>query len=122
MQVIHGGPHNGIMSEFSFRWNPQLWAGRGCVVAVVNFHGSSGFGQKYADSITGDYATKPMTDILKATEWFEKQPWIDKDRMAAAGGSYGGYMVAYLNGHTDKFKAYVCHAGVYTYLLTSWFQ
>ncbi len=115
VQMIHGGPHNGIMSEFSFRWNPQLWAGRGYVVAVVNFHGSSGFGQKYADSITGDYATKPMTDILKATEWFEQQPWIDKDRMAAAGGSYGGYMVAYLNGQTDKFKAYVCHAGVYTY-------
>lgn len=115
VQMIHGGPHNGIMSEFSFRWNPHLWAARGYVVAVVNFHGSSGFGQKYADSITGDYATKPMTDILKATEWFEKQEWIDKDRMAAAGGSYGGYMVAYLNGHTDKFKAYVCHAGVYTY-------
>lgn len=115
VQMIHGGPHNGIMSEFSFRWNPQLWAGRGCVVAVVNFHGSSGFGQKYADSITGDYGTKPMTDILKATDWFEKQEWIDKNRMAAAGGSYGGYMVAYLNGHTDKFKAYICHAGVYTY-------
>jgi dipeptidyl aminopeptidase/acylaminoacyl peptidase len=115
VQVIHGGPHNGIMSEFSFRWNPQLWAARGYIVAVVNFHGSSGFGQKYADSITGDYATKPMTDILKATEWFEQQEWIDKTRMAAAGGSYGGYMVAYLNGHTDKFKAYVCHAGVYTY-------
>jgi dipeptidyl aminopeptidase/acylaminoacyl peptidase len=115
VQMIHGGPHNGIMSEFSFRWNPHLWAARGYVVAVVNFHGSSGFGQKYADSITGDYATKPMTDILKATDWFEQQPWIDKDRMAAAGGSYGGYMVAYLNGHTDRFKAYVCHAGVYTY-------
>ncbi len=115
VQMIHGGPHNGIMSEFSFRWNPHLWAARGYVVAVVNFHGSSGYGQKYADSITGDYATKPMTDILKATDWFEKQAWIDKDRMAAAGGSYGGYMVAYLNGHTDKFKAYICHAGVYTY-------
>lgn len=115
VQVIHGGPHNGIMSEFSFRWNPQLWAGRGYVIGVVNFHGSSGFGQKYADSITGDYGTKPMTDILKATDWFERQPWIDKARTAAAGGSYGGYMVAYLNGHTDRFKAYVCHAGVYSY-------
>ena len=115
VQMIHGGPHNGVMSEFSFRWNPQLWAARGYVVAVVNFHGSSGFGQKYADSITGDYATRPMTDILKATDWFEQQPWVDKARMAAAGGSYGGHMVALLNGHTDRFKAYVCHAGVYTY-------
>ena len=115
VQMIHGGPHNGIMSEFSFRWNPQLWAGRGYVVGIVNFHGSSGFGQKYADSITGDYGTKPMTDILKATDWFERQPWIDKSRTAAAGGSYGGYMVAYLNGHTDRFKAFICHAGVYSY-------
>ena len=115
IQIIHGGPHNGIMSDFSFRWNPQLWAARGYVVGIVNFHGSSGFGQKYADAITGDYATKPMADILKATDWFEKQPWIDKDRTAAAGGSYGGYMVAYLNGHTERFKAYVCHAGVYSY-------
>lgn len=115
VQVVHGGPHNGIMSEFSFRWNPQLWAARGYVVGIVNFHGSSGFGQKFADSITGDYGTKPLTDILKATDWFEKQPWIDKDRTAAAGGSYGGYMVAYLNGHTDRFKAYICHAGVYSY-------
>ena len=115
IQMIHGGPHNGIMSDFSFRWNAQLWAARGYVVGIVNFHGSSGYGQKYADSITGDYATKPMTDILKATDWFEAQPWIDKNRTAAAGGSYGGYMVAYLNGHTDRFKAYVCHAGVYSY-------
>jgi dipeptidyl aminopeptidase/acylaminoacyl peptidase len=85
------------------------------VVGIVNFHGSSGFGQKFTDSITGDYGSKPLEDILKATDWFEAQPWIDKTRMAAAGGSYGGYMVAYMNGHTDRFKAYVCHAGVYSY-------
>ena len=115
IQVVHGGPHNGITTDFSYRWNPQLWAGRGYVVGIVNFHGSSGFGQKFTDSITGDYGTKPLEDILKATDWFEAQPWIDKTRMAAAGGSYGGYMVAYMNGHTDRFKAYICHAGVYSY-------
>ena len=115
IQVVHGGPHNGITSDFSFRWNPQLWAARGYVVGIVNFHGSSGYGQKFADSISGDYGTKPLADILRATAWFETQPWIDKDRTAAAGASYGGYMVAYLNGHTDRFKAYVCHAGVYSY-------
>jgi dipeptidyl aminopeptidase/acylaminoacyl peptidase len=115
VQMVHGGPHNAMGNDWSFRWNPQLWAAQGWVIAIVNFHGSSGFGQQFTDSITGDYGTKPLTDILKATDWLEKQPWCDKDRMAAAGGSYGGYMVAYMNGHTDRFKAYVCHAGVYNY-------
>lgn len=115
VQVVHGGPHNGIMSDWSYRWNPQLWAAQGWVIGIVNFHGSSGFGQKFADSITGDYGTKPLADIEKGTDWFEKQPWIDKTRIAAAGASYGGYMVAYMNGHTDRYKAYVCHAGVYSY-------
>jgi dipeptidyl aminopeptidase/acylaminoacyl peptidase len=115
VQMVHGGPHGAIDNEFSFRWNPQVWAARGWVVAAVNFHGSSGWGQQFADSITGDLGTKPMEDILKATDWFEKQPWIDKNRMAAAGGSYGGYMMAWLNGHTDRFKAMVCHAGVYNW-------
>ncbi|QDU19081.1 S9 family peptidase [Urbifossiella limnaea] len=115
VQMVHGGPHNGIMSEFSFRWNPQVWAARGYVVGVVNFHGSSGFGQAFTDSITGDYGTKPLADVMRATDWFEAKPWIDKNRMAAAGGSYGGYMMAWLNGHTDRFKAHVCHAGVYSY-------
>ncbi len=115
VHIVHGGPHNAITSDFSFRWNPQLWAARGWVVAVVNFHGSSGFGREFTDSITGDLGAKPMQDVLKATEWFEKQPWIDKDRVAAAGASYGGYMMAWLNGHTDRFKAMVCHAGVYNW-------
>jgi dipeptidyl aminopeptidase/acylaminoacyl peptidase len=115
VQVVHGGPHNGIMSDFSFRWNLQLWAAQGYVVGCVNFHGSSGFGQKFADSITGDLGAKPLIDVMKGTEWFERQPWIDKDRMAAAGASYGGYMMAWMNGHTDRFKAMVCHAGVYDY-------
>ncbi len=115
VQMVHGGPHNGIMSEFSFRWNPQAWAARGYVVGVVNFHGSSGYGQAFTDSITGDYGTKPLADVMKATDWFEGKAWIDKNRMAAAGGSYGGYMMAWLNGHTDRFKAHVCHAGVYSY-------
>lgn len=115
VQMVHGGPHNGIMSEFSFRWNPHVWAARGYVVGVVNFHGSSGFGQAFTDSITGDYGTKPLADVMAATDWFEAKPWIDKGRTAAAGGSYGGYMMAWLNGHTDRFKAHVCHAGVYSY-------
>ena len=113
VQVVHGGPHSGIMSEFSFRWNLQLWAARGYVIGCVNFHGSSGFGQAFTDSITADLGNKPLTDIMRSTDWFAEQPWIDKDRIATAGASYGGYMMAWLNGHTDRFKAMVCHAGVY---------
>src|SRR5262249_21720266 len=113
VQIVHGGPHNGIMSEFSFRWNLQLWAAQGYVIGCVNFHGSSGFGQQFTDSITGDLGNKPLVDIMNSTDRFGKQLVIDKDRMAAAGGSYGGYMMAWLNGHTDRFKAMVCHAGVY---------
>jgi dipeptidyl aminopeptidase/acylaminoacyl peptidase len=115
VQMVHGGPHNAFINDFNFRWNPHVWAARGWVVAIVNFHGSSGFGQEFTDSITGDLGTKPMEDIMKATDWFEQQPWIDKNRIAAAGASYGGFMMAWLNGHTDRFKAMVCHAGVYNW-------
>jgi dipeptidyl aminopeptidase/acylaminoacyl peptidase len=113
VQVVHGGPHSGIMNDWSARWNLQLWAAQGYVIGCVNFHGSSGYGQEFTDSITGAMGDKPLTDLMKSTDWFEKQPWIDKNRMAAAGASYGGYMMAWLNGHTDRFQAMVCHAGVY---------
>jgi dipeptidyl aminopeptidase/acylaminoacyl peptidase len=115
VQVVHGGPHGAVTNDFSFRWNPQLWAAQGWVIGVVNFHGSSGFGQQFTDSITGDLGTMPMIDIMKATDWFIEQPWIDKNRIAAAGASYGGYMMAWLNGHTDRFRTLVCHAGVYNW-------
>jgi dipeptidyl aminopeptidase/acylaminoacyl peptidase len=115
LMVVHGGPHNAITTDFHFRWNLQLMAAKGYVVACPNFHGSSGFGQKFTDCITGDLATKPFIDIMKATDYMEKQPYIDNNRMIAAGGSYGGYMMAWMNGHTDRFKAMVCHAGVYNW-------
>ncbi len=115
LQVVHGGPHNGITTAFHFRWNLQAFAARGYVVACINFHGSSGFGQAFTDSITGDLGTKPMIDILKGTDFLAKEPYIDPNRLAAAGASYGGYMMAWLNGHTDRFKAMICHAGVYNW-------
>jgi dipeptidyl aminopeptidase/acylaminoacyl peptidase len=115
LQVVHGGPHNGITSDFHYRWNLQLFAAKGYVVSCINFHGSSGFGQKFTDSITGDMGTMPMTDVMKGTDYMEAQPYIDKNRIAAAGASYGGFMMAWLNGHTDRFKAMICHAGVYNW-------
>ncbi|MCS7166694.1 MAG: S9 family peptidase [Gemmatales bacterium] len=115
IQIIHGGPHNAITNEFHFRWPLHLFASKGYVVACVNFHGSSGFGQEFTDSITGDLASKPYRDIMKATDYLEQLPYIDKNRMAAAGASYGGYMIAWINGHTDRFRCLVCHAGVYNW-------
>jgi dipeptidyl aminopeptidase/acylaminoacyl peptidase len=115
LMVIHGGPHNGITTDFHYRWNLHLFASKGYVVACPNFHGSSGFGQKFTDSITGDMASKPFEDVMKATDYMVKQPYIDKDRTAAAGASYGGFMMAWINGHTDRFKALICHAGVYNW-------
>ena len=115
LMVVHGGPHNAIPTDFHYRWNLHLMAAKGYVVACPNFHGSSGFGQKFTDSITGDMATKPFIDVMKATDYMVAQPYVDRDRLAAAGASYGGYMMAWLNGHTDRFKAMVCHAGVYNW-------
>ena len=115
LMMIHGGPHNAITTDFHYRWNAHLFASKGYVVAIPNFHGSSGFGQKFTDSITGDMATKPFIDVMKGTDYMEALPYIDKNRATAAGASYGGYMMAWLNGHTDRFKAMVCHAGVYNW-------
>src|SRR5262249_24951076 len=102
IQFVHGGPHNGIATDFHYRWNLHLLASRGYVVSCINFHGSSGFGQKFTDSITGDMATKPYTDAMKGIDYMEQQPYIDKNRMVAVGASYGGFMMAWLNGHTDR--------------------
>ncbi len=115
LMMIHGGPHNAITTDFHYRWNAHLFASKGYVVAIPNFHGSCGFGQKFTDSITGDMATKPFIDVMKATDYMEALPYIDKSRTTAAGASYGGYMMAWINGHTDRYKALICHAGVYNW-------
>jgi dipeptidyl aminopeptidase/acylaminoacyl peptidase len=115
LMMVHGGPHNAIPTDFHYRWNFHVLASKGYVVACPNFHGSSAFGQKFCDSITGDMATLPFIDIMKATDYMEAQPYIDKDRTVGAGASYGGYMMCWMNGHTDRYKAMVCHAGVYNF-------
>ncbi len=112
--LLHGGPHNGITDSWTFRWNAQVFAGWGYVVAWHNFHGSSGFGQAFTDSINPDHITKPYQDTIRAAEWFASQPWMDRDRMTAGGGSYGGFLAATLNGKPHPFKALVAHAAVYS--------
>ena len=111
--AIHGGPHGGWTDLFHFRWNSQTFSSWGYVTAWPNFHGSTGFGQAFADSINPDWLTKPYADVIAATHWLMDQPWIDSDRLVAAGGSYGGYLSTVLLGREHPFKAMVIHAAVY---------
>ena len=111
--LLHGGPHNAITNGFHFRWNAQTFASWGYVTAWHNFHGSSGFGQDFADYINPDWLTAPYNDTIAATEWFKSQDWIDPERMVAAGASYGGYLGSILLGKEHPFNALVIHAPVY---------
>jgi dipeptidyl aminopeptidase/acylaminoacyl peptidase len=116
LHSIHGGPHAAHLDGWHFRWNSQVFAGHGYVVAAVNYHGSSGFGQKWLETITGQYGKKEFADVEAGTDWLLRQGYIDRERLVATGGSYGGYMVAYMNGHTDRYRTYVCHAGCYDWV------
>ena len=120
LQLIHGGPYSAAGDTFSYRWNAHLFASRGHVVAAVNYHGSSGFGFAFRDSITGRLGQLELQDIEAATDWLLEKPWADRRRVFAAGGSYGGYMVAWMNGKipAGRYKAYVCHAGVFDRIAT----
>jgi dipeptidyl aminopeptidase/acylaminoacyl peptidase len=115
LQVIHGGPHTAFGDAWHFRWNVQAFAAQGYVVAAVNYHGSSGFGYAFKDSITHRWGELELQDVEAATTALLKKPWIDGRRVFASGGSYGGYMVAWMNGHVapGRYRAYVCHAGCF---------
>jgi dipeptidyl aminopeptidase/acylaminoacyl peptidase len=118
MHNIHGGPHTGPGDNWHYRWNTQVFAAQGYVVASVNYHGSSGFGNAFLDSITHRWGELELQDIEAATDWLLKKPWGDRQRVFACGGSYGGYMVAWMNGHVKpgRYQAYVCHAGCYDWV------
>jgi dipeptidyl aminopeptidase/acylaminoacyl peptidase len=115
MQVIHGGPHTCANDTWHWRWNMQLFAAGGYVVTDVNFHGSTGWGQKFVSSINGDLGRRELFDVEAGTDHMLATGYIDPARVVATGGSYGGYMVAYMNGNVrgDRYKAYVCHAGCF---------
>ncbi len=113
LMLIHGGPHGIFGDTWHYRWNAKVFAAAGYVVAMPNFHGSTSFGQEFAQSIHGSHADLPFRDIMKATDFMEERDYIDADRTAAAGGSYGGYMVSWIAGHTDRYRALINHAGVY---------
>jgi dipeptidyl aminopeptidase/acylaminoacyl peptidase len=112
--LIHGGPQGAWGNDWSYRWNPGLFAANGYVVVMINFHGSTGYGQKFTDSISGDWGGKPYVDLMKGLDYVEKTyPFIDKNREAALGASYGGYMANWILGHTDRFKCIVSHDGMF---------
>jgi dipeptidyl aminopeptidase/acylaminoacyl peptidase len=112
--LIHGGPQGAWGNSWTYRWNAQLCAANGYVVVMINFHGSTGYGQKFTDSISGDWGGKPFVDLMKGLDYVEKTyPFIDKNREAALGASYGGYMANWILGHTDRFKCIVSHDGVF---------
>jgi dipeptidyl aminopeptidase/acylaminoacyl peptidase len=111
--LIHGGPSGSFGDQFHYRWNPQTYAGRGYAALMIDFHGSTGYGQAFTDAIRDDWGGKPLEDLQKGLEAaVAKYPWMDGSNVAALGGSYGGYMVNWIAGQApDRFKCLVSHAG-----------
>jgi dipeptidyl aminopeptidase/acylaminoacyl peptidase len=115
-----GGPQGPLDQSWSYRWNYQMMAARGYIVACPNRRGNSGFGQAWKEQISGDYGGKNMQDYLDATDAMAKEPYVDANRMGAVGASYGGFSVFYLAGvHQGRFKAFVSHCGMFNF--TSWY-
>jgi dipeptidyl aminopeptidase/acylaminoacyl peptidase len=112
--LIHGGPQGAWGDDWSYRWNPELFAANGYVVVMINFHGSTGYGQKFIDAINGDWGGAPFEDLMKGLDYAEQHySFIDKDRECALGASYGGYMTNWVLGHTNRFKCIVTHDGMF---------
>lgn len=111
--LVHGGPEGAWDDNWHARWNYQMFAARGYVVAAVNFHGSTGYGQRFTDAISQHWGDYPYTDLMKGLDVVARLPYVDSTRMGAAGASYGGYMIYWLAGHTDRFKVLVAHDGVF---------
>jgi dipeptidyl aminopeptidase/acylaminoacyl peptidase len=111
--LIHGGPQGSFGNMFHYRWNPQAYAGAGYAAVMVDFHGSTGYGQDFCDSIRGDWGGKPLVDLQKGlTAALEKYTWMDRDRVGALGASFGGYMINWIAGNwPDRFKCMVNHDG-----------
>lgn len=110
--LIHGGPQGAWLDEWHARWNYAMFAARGYVVAAVNFHGSTGYGRRFTNSISRNWGGPPYDDLMKGLDVLTARPYIDKDRVGAAGASYGGYMVYWMAGHTNRFRTLVAHDGI----------
>ena len=113
--LVHGGPQGSFGNMFHFRWNAQLWANQGFGVVMIDFHGSTGYGQDFTDSITKDWGGKPLEDLQKGLKHItQTQLWLDRDKACALGASYGGYMMNWIQGNwTDGFNCLINHAGLF---------
>jgi len=112
--LIHGGPQGNWGDDWSYRWNPELFAANGYVVVMINPRGSTGYGQAIVDGVNGDWGGKPFTDLMEGLDYAEHHyPFIDKQRECALGASYGGYMANWILGHTNRFKCIVSHDGMF---------
>jgi dipeptidyl aminopeptidase/acylaminoacyl peptidase len=113
--MVHGGPQGSMANIWHWRWNAQTFAGAGYGVVMIDFHGSTGYGQAFTDSISGDWGGKPLEDLkLGLAAALKQYPWLDGDRMCALGGSYGGYMINWIAGQwPDRFKCLVTHDGIF---------
>lgn len=113
--LVHGGPQSAWEDGWSYRWNPQLWAAQGYVVVMPNPRGSTGFGQKFVDAISADWGGKCYRDLVAGLDYVEKLDYVDKDRIASAGGSFGGYMMNWfaVNEIAPRFKCLITHCSVW---------
>lgn len=112
--LIHGGPQGGWSDDFHYRWNSEMFAAPGYVVAMVNFRGSKGYGQKFCDAVSKNWGGGPYQDLMTGLDYLlATYDFIDQEKIGAAGASYGGYMINWIATHTDRFDALVSHAGVF---------
>jgi dipeptidyl aminopeptidase/acylaminoacyl peptidase len=112
--LIHGGPQGAWDNDWGYRWNPQVMAAPGYAVLMINPRGSTGYGQKFTAEISKDWGGKAYEDLMNGVDAaLKKYPFIDESQMAAAGGSYGGYMIDWIATHTGRFKCLISHAGPY---------
>ena len=112
--LVHGGPQGQWGDQFHYRWSAQMFVSRGFVAILINPRGSTGYGQHFTDEISGDWGGKPYEDLMKGVDYVLKAyPFLDGSRMAAAGASYGGYMINWIEGHTTRFRCLVSHDGTF---------
>ena len=113
IDLFHGGPQTAWLDYWGARWNYQMFASRGYVVVAVNRHGSTGFGQAFTDAVSQHWGDWPYEDLMKGLDVVTHLPYVDSTRMCAAGASYGGYMIYWVAGHTNRFKCLIAHDGVF---------
>jgi dipeptidyl aminopeptidase/acylaminoacyl peptidase len=112
---VHGGPQSSFLNQWSYRWNPQVFAGAGYAFVTIDFHGSPGYGQAFTDSVSGDWGGKAVEDLKKGlAAVLARHGWLDESRICALGASYGGFMMNWLAGNwSEPFRCFVNHAGIF---------